>query len=41
MADTDRDQWKRLVADFESCDLTQREFASERGLSFHHLPYWN
>ena len=36
MAEQDRDQererWKRLVADFEASDLTQREFASERGI---------
>jgi len=40
MADADRERWKKLVADFESCDLTQREFATERGISFHHLRYW-
>lgn len=40
MADADKERWKKLVADFESCDLTQREFASERGISFHHLRYW-
>ncbi len=33
MADADRERWKRLVADFESCELTQREFATERGIS--------
>jgi hypothetical protein len=31
MADTDRARWTRLVADFESADLSQREFAQERG----------
>lgn len=40
MAEQDRDRWKRLVADFESSDLTQREFASERGVSFSNLRYW-
>jgi transposase len=29
-----------LVADFESCDLSQREFAEERGLSLSNLRYW-
>jgi len=40
MADQDRARWTRLVADFEASDLTQREFATERGVSFHHLRYW-
>jgi transposase len=40
MAEQDRDRWKRLVADFESSDLTQREFANERGVSFSNLRYW-
>jgi hypothetical protein len=31
MADQDRERWTKLVADFEASDLTQREFASERG----------
>jgi hypothetical protein len=40
LADRDRERWTKLVADFESCDLTQREFASERGVSFTNLRYW-
>jgi hypothetical protein len=40
MADRDRERWTKLVADFESCDLTQREFALERGVSFTNLRYW-
>jgi len=36
----DRERWTKLVADFESCDLTQREFASERGISFSNLRNW-
>jgi hypothetical protein len=40
MAEQDRERWKKLVADFESCDLTQREFADERGISFSNLRYW-
>ena len=40
MADTDRARWTRLVADFESADLSQREFAQERGLSLSNLRYW-
>ena len=30
----------KLVADFESSELTQREFASERGISFSNLRNW-
>ena len=40
MTDQDRDRWKKLVADFESTDLTQREFASQRGISFSNLRNW-
>ncbi len=40
MAEQDRARWTKLVADFESSDLTQREFASERGVSFSNLRYW-
>lgn len=40
MADQDRERWTKLVADFETSDLTQREFASERGLSFSNLRNW-
>lgn len=40
MAEQDRTRWTKLVADFESSDLTQREFATERGLSLSHLRYW-
>src|SRR5690242_15052401 len=40
MAEQDRERWKKLVADFESCDLTQREFANERGVSCTNLRYW-
>jgi transposase-like protein len=40
MADQDRARWTRLVADFEASDLTQREFASERGISFSNLRNW-
>ncbi|HTP27916.1 MAG TPA: IS66 family insertion sequence element accessory protein TnpB [Anaeromyxobacteraceae bacterium] len=36
----DRERWTRLVADFESSDLSQREFANERGISFSNLRYW-
>jgi hypothetical protein len=37
MTDQDVERWKKLVADFETSDLTQREFASERGISFSNL----
>ena len=40
MAEQDRTRWAKLVADFESSDLTQREFATERGISLSHLRYW-
>jgi hypothetical protein len=40
MADQDRERWTKLVADFEASDLTQREFASERGISFSNLRNW-
>ncbi len=40
MADTDRARWTRLVADFESADLSQREFAQERGVPLSNLRYW-
>jgi transposase len=38
--DQDRERWTKLVADFEGSDLTQREFASERGISFSNLRNW-
>ncbi len=37
MDDQERDRWTKLVADFESSDLTQREFATGRGVSFSNL----
>jgi transposase len=40
MTDQDRTQWTKLVADFETSDLTQREFAAERGVSFSNLRNW-
>ncbi len=40
MADQDKLRWTKLVADFETCDLTQREFAAERGISFSTLRHW-
>jgi hypothetical protein len=40
MTEQDRERWTRLVADFEASDLTQREFASERGISFSNLRNW-
>jgi hypothetical protein len=36
----DRERWTKRVADFEASDLTQREFASERGISFSNLRNW-
>jgi hypothetical protein len=40
MTDQDRARWTKLVADFEVSDLTQREFATERGVSFSNLRNW-
>ena len=40
MADQDRERWTKLVADFETSDLTQHEFASQRGISFSNLRNW-
>ena len=40
MADQDRAQWIKVFADFESSDLSQREFAQERMLSLSNLRYW-
>ena len=40
MADQEQERWTKLVADFEAGDLTQREFASERGISFSNLRNW-
>ena len=40
MTDQERERWKKLVADYEASDLTQREFASERGVSFANLRNW-
>ncbi len=36
----DRERWTKFVADYEASDLTQREFASERGVSFSNLRNW-
>jgi transposase len=40
MRDGDRTRWTKLVADFESAYLSQREFAQERGISLSNLRYW-
>jgi transposase len=40
MREDERARWTKLVADFESADLSQREFAQERGLSLSNLRYW-
>ncbi len=38
--DEERERWTKLVADYEASDLTQREFATERGISFSNLRNW-
>ncbi len=40
MIDQERTRWTKLVADYEASELTQREFASERGVSFSNLRNW-
>jgi hypothetical protein len=40
MTDQDRARWTKLVADYEASELTQREFATERGISFSNLRNW-
>jgi len=40
MDDQSQARWKKLVADYEASELTQREFASERGVSFSNLRNW-
>jgi hypothetical protein len=40
MRDEERARWTKSVADFESVDLSQREFAQERGLPLSNLRYW-
>jgi transposase len=40
MDDQERARWTKLVADYETSDLTQREFATERGISYSNLRNW-
>ena len=40
MMEQDQARWTKLVADFETSDLTQREFATERGISYSNLRNW-
>ena len=40
MEDQSQARWKKLVADYEASELTQREFATERGVSFSNLRNW-
>jgi transposase-like protein len=40
MTDQERTRWTKLVADYEASELTQREFATERGISFSNLRNW-
>ncbi len=37
MRNEDRARWTKLVADYESADLSQREFALERGIPVSNL----
>jgi hypothetical protein len=39
MDDQGRACWTKEVADFESSDLTRREFAAERGVSLSNRPF--
>jgi hypothetical protein len=40
MTEQERARWTKLVGDFETSDMTQREFASQRGISFSNLRNW-
>lgn len=40
MTEENRARWTRLVSDWESTELSQPEFARERGISVHALRYW-
>jgi transposase-like protein len=40
VTDENKARWSRLISDFESTDLSQPEFAQERGVSVHSLRYW-
>ncbi|MFT3912595.1 MAG: IS66 family insertion sequence element accessory protein TnpB [Anaeromyxobacteraceae bacterium] len=40
MSDDERSKWTKLVADFETADLSQREFSKERGVPLSNLRYW-
>jgi transposase-like protein len=40
VTDENKARWIRLISDFESTDLSQPEFAQERGVSVHSLRYW-
>ena len=39
MADQDKEQWTKLVAEFELSDLSQREFAKQRMVALSNLRY--
>jgi len=40
MVDENKSRWTKLVADFESADLSQRQFAQDRGVPLSNLRYW-
>ena len=40
MRDHERARWTKVVAYFESADLSQQEFAQERGLPHSKPRYW-
>jgi len=40
MTEQERTRWTKLVGDFETSDMTQREFALQRGISFSNLRNW-
>jgi hypothetical protein len=40
VTDDDKARWSRLVSDWESTELSQPEFARERGVSVHAFRYW-
>jgi hypothetical protein len=40
MTDQDRARWMKLVGDYDASELTQREFATERGINLSNLRNW-
>jgi hypothetical protein len=39
--DQDRERWTKLVAEFETSDVSQREFAKQRIVALSNFRYWS